>query len=54
MKSREVKEIVIKASGLAAGKGVYLPDTFDEAVKALKLILLDGIYDVKGTISTYG
>ncbi|KAI1364737.1 phosphoribosylamine--glycine ligase [Xylaria arbuscula] len=34
-------DVVIKASGLAAGKGVILPTTKDEAHKALKDIMLD-------------
>ncbi|KAF2205585.1 phosphoribosylamine--glycine ligase [Delitschia confertaspora ATCC 74209] len=33
--------VVIKASGLAAGKGVILPQTKDEAKQALKDIMLD-------------
>jgi len=33
--------IVIKASGLAAGKGVFLPETKQEAVDNLKAIMLD-------------
>ena len=33
--------VVIKASGLAAGKGVILPQTKDEAHKALREIMLD-------------
>lgn len=32
---------VIKASGLAAGKGVLLPETTDEAVAALKSVMVD-------------
>ena len=34
-------DVVIKASGLAAGKGVIIPTTKDEAHKALKDIMLD-------------
>ena len=33
--------VVLKASGLAAGKGVIIPTTKDEAQKALKEIMLD-------------
>ena len=33
--------IVIKASGLAAGKGVIIPDCADDAEKALRSIMLD-------------
>ncbi|GBG28165.1 Trifunctional purine biosynthetic protein adenosine-3 [Hondaea fermentalgiana] len=34
-------KVVVKASGLAAGKGVILPDTTEEAVDALKSIMVD-------------
>jgi phosphoribosylamine--glycine ligase len=40
--------IVIKASGLAAGKGVILPDTLNEAKAALKAILLDKTFGDAG------
>ena len=40
--------IVIKASGLAAGKGVILPETFDEAKSALESILVDGVFGEAG------
>ena len=40
--------IVIKASGLAAGKGVILPETIQEAKSALKEILLDKIFGEAG------
>lgn len=33
--------VVLKASGLAAGKGVLLPETIDEAKQALKSVLVD-------------
>ncbi len=39
---------VIKASGLAAGKGVILPDTLDEGLKTLKEIMVDGIFGSAG------
>ena len=40
--------IVIKASGLAAGKGVILPETMDEARSALSTILLDKAFGDAG------
>ena len=40
--------IVIKASGLAAGKGVVLPDTLDEAKATLKAILGDKTFGDAG------
>lgn len=39
---------VIKASGLAAGKGVILPDTLDEGLKTLKEIMIDGVFGTAG------
>jgi phosphoribosylamine--glycine ligase len=40
--------IVIKASGLAAGKGVVLPETMDEAKATLKSILVDKAFGDAG------
>jgi phosphoribosylamine--glycine ligase len=40
--------IVIKASGLAAGKGVILPETVDEAKAILKSILVDKVFGDSG------
>jgi phosphoribosylamine--glycine ligase len=40
--------IVIKASGLAAGKGVILPGTIDEATVTLKSILVDKAFGDAG------
>lgn len=34
-------KVVIKASGLAAGKGVIIPTTYEEASDALRLVMLD-------------
>jgi phosphoribosylamine---glycine ligase len=39
---------VVKASGLAAGKGVLLPDTLDEAAVIVKAMLLDGQFGRAG------
>lgn len=41
--------IVIKASGLAAGKGVILPDTLEEAKSALENILVDKTFGSAGS-----
>ncbi len=40
--------VVIKASGLAAGKGVILPETIEEAKSTLKSILLDKAFGNAG------
>ncbi len=40
--------VVIKASGLAAGKGVILPDTMEEAREALMSILVEGAFGEAG------
>ncbi|MGB8647772.1 MAG: phosphoribosylamine--glycine ligase [Anaerolineae bacterium] len=40
--------IVIKASGLAAGKGVILPDCADDAEKALRSIMIDREFGAAG------
>lgn len=41
-------DVVIKASGLAAGKGVILPPTKEEAKTALKEIMLDHVFGSSG------
>ncbi len=40
--------IVVKADGLAAGKGVVLPETFDEAIAACEAMLLDAKFGDAG------
>lgn len=40
--------IVIKADGLAAGKGVIVAGTADEAINALKLIMKEGVFGDAG------
>lgn len=40
--------IVIKASGLAAGKGVIIAQTLEEAINALKEIMLDKVFGDSG------
>ncbi len=39
---------VVKASGLAAGKGVVVPDSFDEADRALHRMLVEGAFGDAG------
>ena len=41
--------IVIKADGLAAGKGVVLPETPEQALKDLKSIMNDGRFSTAGS-----
>ncbi|TPX55225.1 hypothetical protein PhCBS80983_g05496 [Powellomyces hirtus] len=41
-------DIVIKASGLAAGKGVLLPETKEEAIEGLKSIMVDSVFGEAG------
>ncbi|KAM4058008.1 phosphoribosylglycinamide synthetase, ATP-grasp (A) domain-containing protein [Hirsutella rhossiliensis] len=41
-------DVVIKATGLAAGKGVILPQTKDEAKDALKKIMVDKVFGAAG------
>lgn len=43
-----VNALVLKASGLAAGKGVYLPETLDEAEKILHALLVEGSLGASG------
>lgn len=40
--------IVIKADGLAAGKGVVVAETMDEAIKSLRMIMKDRIFGEAG------
>lgn len=40
---------VIKASGLAAGKGVFIPQTMDEAKEAVKSVMDDKIFGDSGS-----
>lgn len=41
-------KVVLKADGLAAGKGVLLPDTVDEAIAGLKTIMVDNVFGAAG------
>ncbi|KAH6560748.1 hypothetical protein BASA60_011165 [Batrachochytrium salamandrivorans] len=40
---------VIKASGLAAGKGVLLPETLEEGISGLKSMMLDAVFGSAGS-----
>ncbi|KAJ3474923.1 hypothetical protein NLI96_g12174 [Meripilus lineatus] len=42
-------KVVLKASGLAAGKGVLIPDSVDEAVQGLKEIMVDNVFGAAGS-----
>lgn len=46
--SRESSQLVIKASGLAAGKGVVLPTTRDEALKWITKIMEEKVFGTAG------
>lgn len=41
-------KVVLKASGLAAGKGVLIPETIDEAIAGLREIMVDNIFGDAG------
>ena len=41
-------KVVLKANGLAAGKGVLLPETVDEAIAGLKEIMIDSVFGAAG------
>ncbi|KAJ7361497.1 aminoimidazole ribonucleotide synthetase [Mycena albidolilacea] len=41
--------VVLKADGLAAGKGVLLPETTEEAIKGLHDILVDNVFGAAGS-----
>jgi len=42
------RELVIKASGLAAGKGVLMPQSVDEATAAVKAVMVDKEFGAAG------
>lgn len=42
------REVVVKASGLAAGKGVLMPESLDEALEAVKSVMLEGAFGSAG------
>ena len=41
-------DVVLKASGLAGGKGVLIPRSLDEAVAGLKEIMVDSVFGAAG------
>ena len=41
-------QVVLKASGLAAGKGVLIPTSVDEAIAGLKEIMVDNVFGAAG------
>ncbi|ETW87093.1 hypothetical protein HETIRDRAFT_468888 [Heterobasidion irregulare TC 32-1] len=41
-------KVVLKASGLAAGKGVLIPETVDEAIEGLKEIMVENVFGSAG------
>ncbi|KAJ7161336.1 aminoimidazole ribonucleotide synthetase [Mycena crocata] len=41
--------VVLKASGLAAGKGVLIPETTEEAIKGLQEIMVDSVFGDAGS-----
>lgn len=41
-------QVVLKASGLAGGKGVLIPETKEEAIAGLKEIMVDNVFGVAG------
>ncbi|KAH9944173.1 aminoimidazole ribonucleotide synthetase [Epithele typhae] len=42
-------KVVLKADGLAAGKGVLLPDTIEEAIAGLQEIMVDKVFGAAGS-----
>lgn len=40
--------VVLKASGLAGGKGVLIPSSIEEAIAGLKEIMVDSVFGAAG------
>jgi len=40
--------VVVKADGLASGKGVLIPETLDEAVAAIDMAMVEGVFGTAG------
>lgn len=47
-------KVVLKADGLAGGKGVLIPETTDEAIKGLQDILVSNVFGSAGTLLQRG
>lgn len=43
-------KVVLKASGLAAGKGVLIPNNIEEAIQGLKDVMVDKIFGDAGLL----
>jgi phosphoribosylamine--glycine ligase/phosphoribosylformylglycinamidine cyclo-ligase len=41
-------KVVLKASGLAAGKGVLIPDTLEDTVAGLRQIMVEKVFGAAG------
>jgi phosphoribosylamine--glycine ligase/phosphoribosylformylglycinamidine cyclo-ligase len=48
--NKTFQPVVIKASGLAGGKGVIIPETREQALASLKAIMVDAIFGVAGEV----
>jgi phosphoribosylamine--glycine ligase/phosphoribosylformylglycinamidine cyclo-ligase len=42
-------KVVLKADGLAGGKGVLIPETTEEAIRGLHEILVDNVFGAAGS-----
>ncbi len=49
IESLATERVVVKADGLTAGKGVYVCDTHEEALKAVDLMMSDAIFGASGS-----
>ena len=45
--------VVVKASGLAAGKGVLIPETTDQAIAGLKQIMVANVFGDAGALLSH-
>lgn len=49
--AKSCERVVLKASGLAAGKGVLMPETWEETEQGLKDVLVDRVFGDAGALS---